>query len=290
MHSRPSSAPRSLFGPLFGLAYSVYAALIFGVVTSLLICPLILTLPGIRRRRRLGAFGTRLGLLLMAVPFVVRGRERLPPGPCIVVANHASYLDGLLMTAAVPPRFTFVIQHGAADWFYAGRVLKRMDYLFVNRENARAGAVQTRQMLKALQQGESLAIFAEGTFKDDPGLLAFKNGAFMLARKAGVPVVPAAIRGSRRLLGGGRWRLLWSWVEVEFGTPIAPGLPVAELRDAARAQVLELCGEPDLAPPAATGAGPSDDDAEADRAIDRETDRSPVHEPVDSPRRSVEAA
>lgn len=244
-------APPSLFAPLFGLVHSVYAVLVFCVVTFLLICPLILVVPGVERRRRLGAFGTRLGLLLMGIPFSVKGRENLPRTPCIVVSNHASYYDGMLMTAALPPRFSFVIQHGVASWFYAGAVLRRMDYLFVNRENARAGAMQTRQMFKALQQGQSLAIFVEGTFKAEPGLLPFKNGAFLLAKKAGVPVVPVAIRGSRRLLGGGSWRLRWSWIDVEIGRPITSDLDVAALRDAARAQILAMCGEPDLQPAAA---------------------------------------
>jgi 1-acyl-sn-glycerol-3-phosphate acyltransferase len=240
------SRPPSLFGPLFGLVYGVYAALVFSVVTFVLICPLILIVPGIERRRRLGSFGTRLGLALMGVPFTVRGREHLPEGPCIVVSNHCSYLDGMLMTAALPTRFSFVIQHGVASWFYAGAVLRAMGYLFVNRENARAGAVQTRQMLKTLQDGESLAIFAEGTFKNEPGLLPFKTGAFLLAQKSGLPVVPAAIRGSRRLLGGGSWRPRWSWIEIEIGPALGPLGSATELRDAARARVLDLGDEPDL--------------------------------------------
>ena len=249
-------APPSLFAPLFGLLHSVYSVLVFCVVTFLLVCPLILVVPGVERRRRLGAFGTRLGLLLMGIPFSVKGRENLPRTPCIVVSNHASYYDGLLMTAALPPDFCFVIQHGVANWPYAGAVLKRMAHLFVNRENARAGAMQTRQMFKVLQQGQSLAIFVEGTFKAEAALLPFKNGAFLLARKAGVPVVPVAIRGSRRLLGGGSWRLRWSWIDVEIGQPIVSDLDVATLRDAARAQILSMCGEPDLQPPAAPIASP----------------------------------
>jgi hypothetical protein len=69
-------------------------------------------------------------------------------------------------------------------------------------------------------------------------------------------VVPVAIRGSRRLLGGGSWRLRWSWIDVEIGQPIVSDLDVATLRDAARAQILSMCGEPDLQPPAAPIASP----------------------------------
>jgi 1-acyl-sn-glycerol-3-phosphate acyltransferase len=237
-----SSSP---LGRLISWPYTVYATAMFCLNTFVLICPLILVLPGMTLRRRIGAFGVRLGMLLMLVPFKVRGAENLPAGPCIVVSNHASYIDGMVMTAALPTRFSFVIQHGAASWFYAGSVLKRMGYRFVNRTSARAGAVQTRALLRDIQGGMSLAIFAEGTFKAEPGLLPFKNGAFLLASKAGVPVVPVTIRGTRHLLGGARTRFRWSPVTVDIGKPLAVGGNAAALRDASRSIVLAQCGEPD---------------------------------------------
>src|SRR3546814_7624546 len=79
-----------------------------------------------------------------------------------------------------------------------------MGVIYVNRNDARAGARTTRALMHKLQAGEPLAIFAEGTFKPEPGLLPFKVGAFLIAARCGVPIVPAAIRGSRRLYGGGR--------------------------------------------------------------------------------------
>ncbi|WP_428312053.1 lysophospholipid acyltransferase family protein [Hydrocarboniphaga sp.] len=245
-------SPRSpsLIGSLLGWLYTAYATVVFCINTFILICPLILVLPGQTLRRQLGAWGVRLGMLLMLVPFRVRGAENLPAGPCIVVSNHASYLDGMVMTAALPTRFSFVIQHGVAQWFYAGRVLKQMGYRFVNRTSARAGAVQTRALLRDIQAGESLAIFAEGTFKAEAGLLPFKNGAFLLAAKAGVPVVPVTIRGTRQLLGGAKTRFRWSRVDVDIGAPLPVGGSAAQLRDAARAQILALCGEPDTHLPA----------------------------------------
>lgn len=243
MATDTTSLPARLLAGL----YTAYATLVFCINTFLLICPLILIAPGQTLRRHIGAYGVRLGLMLMLVPLRIRGAGNLPAGPCIVVSNHASYLDGLVMTAVLPRRFTFVIQHGVASWFYAGTVLRRMGYRFVNRSSARAGAVQTRAMLRDLHNGESLAIFAEGTFKAEPGLLPFKNGAFLLAAKAGIPVVPVTIRGTRRLLGGGSVRFRWSAVEVDIAPPLPVGDHAAALRDAARAVVLARCGEPDAA-------------------------------------------
>ncbi|WP_299696320.1 lysophospholipid acyltransferase family protein [Hydrocarboniphaga sp.] len=264
--------PASPFGLLFSGLYTVYATAMFCINTFVLICPLILVLPGVGLRRRIASFGVRLGMLLMGVPFRVRGSDNLPAGPCIVVSNHASYLDGLVMTAALPARFNFVIQHGAAKWFYAGTVLRRLGYRFVNRSSARAGAVQTRALLRDLRAGESLAIFAEGTFKAEPGLLPFKNGAFLLAAKTSVPVVPVTICGTRRLLGGGTTRFRWSRVSVDIGRPLPVGGHAPTLRDAARAAILAQCGEPDAQAPAA-----------ADEAMGE-----PIDEPMD--RAAVEAA
>lgn len=225
--------------------YAVYAAAVFGVLVLLVFCPLIVIAPGVPLRRRIARIGMRSVLFCMGVPFRVRGREHLPPGACIAVANHASYLDGMVLTAALPERFTFVVQHGAADWPYAGLVLRRLQARFVNRTSARESAVQTRGLLRTLRRGESLAVFAEGTFVNEPGLMPFKNGAFLIAAKTLVPVVPVGIRGTRRLYGGGRRLPRWSRVEIEICAPIAPSNDACALREAARRAVLAVCGEPD---------------------------------------------
>ena len=228
--------------------YGVLAALLFSVLIFGLVCPLVILGPTLTVRRFFGRQGVRLSLACIGVPMRVSGLEHLPPGAAIAVANHASYVDGLVLTAALPPRYTFVVQDGAASWPYVGMVIKRMGVTFVNRSNPREGAAQTRALMRRVQDGESLAIFAEGTFKSDPGLLPFKNGAFLLAAKAAVPVVPVGIRGTRRLYGGTRRLPRWSVIDIEIGEAVAPSHHPGALRDASRARVLQLCGEPDTAP------------------------------------------
>ena len=237
-----------MFSRLFNFFYAPLSALVF-VAVVLPFCLLIIIAPTLSARRVIGRFSVRFALLCIGVPMRVRGMENLPTGTCIVVSNHASYLDGLILTAALPGRFTFVVQDGAASWPVVGPTIRRMGVTFVNRSNAREGALQTRALIRRVQEGDSLAIFAEGTFKDEPGLMAFKNGTFMIAVRAGVPVVPVAIRGSRRLWGSGNKLPRWSSVVVEAAAAIAPigSHKEAEthLRDAVRAQVLAMCGEHD---------------------------------------------
>jgi len=235
--------------------YGLYVAAAVVGVAFVLLAPVMMLLPTLHLRRAMGRFGMRLGLALAGVPFTVRGLERLPPGHCIVVSNHASYLDGPLMTAALPERFTFVVQHGAATWPWFGWIIRRMGVAFVNRSETRQGARHTRELIRRVSDGASLTVFPEGTFENEPGLLPFRRGAFLIAVHAGVPVVPAVIRGTRRLFGGGRRLPRWSRVEIEILEPIPPTgdhrHAVDALRDATRRVVLQHCGEPDRHKPVA---------------------------------------
>lgn len=239
-------------GRLFRHIYGVYASTVVSVVIFGLFCPLIIITPLLAARRTLGRLCVRTALALACVPFRVRGREHLPRGTAVVVANHSSYLDGLVLTAALPVRYTFMVKQAAATWPYVGLVIKRMGVRFINRVSKREGAVQTLRLIRDLKSGMSLAVFAEGTFKKPIGLLPFQKGAFAIAAKAGVPVVPVAIRGTRGLWGANGWLLNWTPIEIQIMPPILPAgsspQAVEQLRDTARAAVLAAVGEPDLAP------------------------------------------
>lgn len=229
------------------LLYGCYALTVWAVMIFLLVCPLIVLGPTLAIRRAIGRAGVKLTMAACFAPLHVRGLNRLPDGPCVVVSNHASYLDGLVLTAALPARFTFVVQDGAEKWPYIGLVIRRMGVTFVNRSSAKAGALQTRALIRRLQEGESLTVFAEGTFKPEPGLLPFRKGAFLMAARAGVPVVPVAIRGTRRFLGEGRYWLRHSRIEIDVLPSLTASGDAESLRDAARVAVLAACGEPDRA-------------------------------------------
>lgn len=242
-----SSAPRS--SPL-RIAYGLYALLAFVLV----IAPcslLIVAAPGLATRRFIGRKAVSLAMWAMGSPLRIKGLEHLPPGPAVCVSNHASYLDGIVLTAALPARYSFLVQHGAARWPLIGVVIRRMGVSFVNRGSAREAASATRELLRRLRAGECFTIFPEGTFEAPPGILPFNNGAFLIAARAGVPVVPAVIRGSRAFLGEGMVLPAPARVEIEFFPPCLPSgetkPAVVALREAARAVIVAHSGEPDLA-------------------------------------------
>lgn len=235
---------------LFRCCYGAYAAAAFVVVVLLLFCPLLICAPTLRLRRLIGRVTVRAWLWSIFVPLRVEGLRHVPPGPCIALCNHASYVDGIVFTAVLPGRFTFLVQHRAADWPYVGLIIKRMGVTFINRDSARSAARGVLSLIRSTRAGGSLAIFPEGDFRPPPGLLPFHGGAFVIAAKTGVPVVPAVMRGTRRFFAEGQRLPRLSEIHVEFFPPIsATGSGPADaraLRDAARAVMQTHCGEPDV--------------------------------------------
>jgi 1-acyl-sn-glycerol-3-phosphate acyltransferase len=116
--------PAAISVPL-RLVYGIYAVVLFVTVclTALLA---VLLLPTLNLRRSTARIAARTFFLLAGMPLKLRGRENLPTGQCIVVANHASYLDGVVMAAALPPRFGFVIKREMNDVPVAGLLLRRL--------------------------------------------------------------------------------------------------------------------------------------------------------------------
>lgn len=186
------------------------------------------------------------------IPVTVHGLENLAQSNhCIVVSNHCSYADGAILAAALPVNISYVAKRELMHNVVSRLFLQRLRTAFVERFDSKKGTTDARHVIKAARQGSSFIFFPEGTFYRMPGLQAFRMGAFLAAVKAGVPVVPVAIRGSRSLLRGDTWFPRRSPVSVRICAPITSQGndwdAAVKLRDAARAQILKYCGEPDLA-------------------------------------------
>jgi 1-acyl-sn-glycerol-3-phosphate acyltransferase len=224
------------------MAYGGYAiALFFVLAVGVLLVNLFL--PSLRSRRRVAGAVSRAFLRAAGIPFDVQGIGLLPPTACVVVANHASYLDGLVAAAALPPDFAFVIKKEMLHVPLAGLLLRRLGSQFVERFDRQKSAVDTRRVLKLAETGHSLVFFPEGTFTAERRIGKFQGGAFAAAARATVPIVAVAIHGARDALPPGSFRLRRRPIRVEI-------LEVMQGRDArqrSREMIAKAVGEP-LAP------------------------------------------
>lgn len=240
--SRSAKAPT-----IVRAGYGIYAwsALIAAVVPALIVLTVI---PGRDTRRRVTRWFARAFFVAIGSPVRYRGDRVLPDGACVVIANHSSYLDGIILTAALPPRFTFVIKHEMARFPFAGFLLRRIGSEFVNREDGGQKRVVTRRLFKAADSGDALAFFPEGTFEATPGLRRFRPGAFGAAWRANVPVVPVIISGARQKFPAGSWLPVPGPLAITVGTALIPDHydSASTLSAASRRALLEHLDEPDL--------------------------------------------
>jgi 1-acyl-sn-glycerol-3-phosphate acyltransferase len=202
--------------------------------------------PGVLRRRSLAHHAAAFFLAAIGSRLRVKGRPAA--GPCIVVANHSSYLDGIILTAALPPRFSFLIKREMAHVPVAGFVLRRLGSQFVDRSSPHHRRRTAHRLVAEAASGAAFAVFPEGTFEREPGLKHFQPGAFVAARRAGATVVPVAISGARRKLPARAWLPAPGRLTVRIGSGLDPGdYPDARaLAAAARKQILARLDEPDL--------------------------------------------
>ena len=233
------------------ILYAAYGWALFSVLAPVAWASVAL-LPRPSWRRSVLRSLARIILRLSGTPLVVRGLEQLPSeGPYVLVTNHASYLDNLVLTAALPSHVCFVAKRELTERFLTRVFLRRIGAQFVERFDLQRGVADARQLTQAVRQGQLLVIYPEGTLTRVPGLLPFHMGAFVIAAEAGVPVVPVTIRGTRTILRDGQWFPRRGWVHIAIGTPLMPEgsdwSAAVKLREAARAVILRHCGEPDLA-------------------------------------------
>jgi 1-acyl-sn-glycerol-3-phosphate acyltransferase len=232
-----------------GLAYGAWWWLALLVIAAMTWTGVML-LPVRDARHALVHRAARAFLRLTGTPLQIVGRPPAFGVPAIIAANHASYLDAVVMCAALPGRLAFVAKSELSGQLVAGPFLRRLGTLFARRTDTRGGLEDAAAQLAAVKACEHVVSFPEGTLTRMPGLLPFRLGAFQVAAQAGVPVTPVAIRGTRSALRGDQWLPRRSAIHVTIGAPIAPRGPdfaaAVGLRDAVRSEILAHAGEPDL--------------------------------------------
>lgn len=234
-----------------GWAWSAWAWTVFASIVPIAWL-LIVLVPILSLRRHIARLCARLALVLTRLTPKVEGLQHLANNtPCIVVSNHASYLDALILTAVLPPRFAYVAKQELLKKPSAGIPLRQLDSAFVERFDSARGVEDTRGLEARARAGDSLVFFAEGTFRSVPGLLPFRMGAFTIAASSGLPVAPLTLTGTRNLLRGEEHHPHYSRLRVQIGAVLIPTgsdwQAAVQLRDAARREILAQLEEPDAA-------------------------------------------
>ena len=239
--------------------YGLYARLVFWMLAPVTWL-LVIILPRPSWRWGIMRFATHLFARATGTPVSIKGREHLPPPdqPCVYIANHASYLDGPLLILVLSRQFSFVAKEELIGRFISGLFLRRIQSEFIERFDIQQSIKDAKRLVSVAQAGQSLMFFPEGTFTRVPGLMQFHMGAFTIAAKAKVPIIPITIRGIRSIFRSDSWLPHHGALTVIIGPPINPAdITVSDksdvwnlaliLRDNARKQILRNCNEPDLA-------------------------------------------
>jgi len=157
------------------------------------------------------------------IPLQVEGLEHLVPGQTYVyAANHRSNFDIFVLISLLPGKFLFVAKQSLFRIPLFGLILTRMGYISVDRSNQAAAIRSLNTATAKVKAGASMIVFPEGTRATVPELLPFKKGVFIMALKAGQPIVPVAVSGTRFIQARASLRVRPGPVKVVISPPIHP--------------------------------------------------------------------
>jgi 1-acyl-sn-glycerol-3-phosphate acyltransferase len=162
-------------------------------------------------------------LYLAGISLQVQGLEHLLPGQTYVyAANHRSNFDIFVLIAVLPGKFLWVAKKSLFQIPVFGQALSRMGYISVDRTN-QASAIRSLNAATArIKAGASMIVFPEGTRATVGELLPFKKGVFIMAQKAGQPIVPVSISGTRFIQARASLRVRPGPVKLVISPPIFP--------------------------------------------------------------------
>ncbi|GLQ79586.1 acyl-CoA synthetase [Mesorhizobium huakuii] len=192
----------------------------------------------------------RATLAAMGVPVSITGIERIPDRDAMLVFNHSSYMDALVLAAILPGEPAIVAKRELAGQLIAGPLLRRLGIPFVERYDVSSSLTDTEALIALARHGRILVFFPEGSFTRRAGLSGFYLGAFKVAAEANLPILPGVICGTRSMLRSDQWFPRYAAISVEIAEPVAPSgtdfASVLRLRESVRSAMLSRCGEPDL--------------------------------------------
>ena len=229
------------------LAFTAYVAVVAAATLPALWLYLIVTPPG-RHADQATRRWARLALAACGLRPRIVGLEHLRGSDtAILVANHASYIDAIVLLASIPTDFHFIAKRRLTRYPLLGTIIRKGGHATIEKATVAQQLAGAEDLAQLLREGRQLLVFPEGTFVRRPGLLPFRLGAFRAAVDSGHPIVPIALRGTRRLLPAGSRILRHGPVHVIVLAPVDPteqGWPeMVRLRDLVRTAIAQHAGE-----------------------------------------------
>jgi 1-acyl-sn-glycerol-3-phosphate acyltransferase len=169
---------------------------------------------------RAGISGAYFSARLVGLKIKVEDREKIPPGTCLFLANHTSFVDPIPMVWAIHRRIAILLKRSLLSIPIVGWGFRLAKFVPVNRESARSGIASAELATERLKQGLSFLAYPEGTRSYDGRLLPFKKAIFAIAINARVPIVPMVLIGAQKIAPKGSLRIKSGEVTVRFGDPI----------------------------------------------------------------------
>lgn len=168
---------------------------------------------------------------LVGVKVRIVGRERIPAGACLFVANHTSSADAPAVVGAIPRRVAILLKESLFKWPIAGQAFTLAGFIPVKRSERESAIASVEKATQSMRDGQSFLIYPEGTRSPDGRLQTFKKGAVVMAIKAGVPIVPIACSGAHKVMRKRSLKIYPGEILVEFLKPIDASQYSFEQRD-----------------------------------------------------------
>lgn len=176
-------------------------------------------------------------LRAVGVRIRVEGLENIPEGVCLFVANHTSTVDAPAVVRAIPRCVAIMAKESLFRIPIVGQAFRVARFVPVNRTNRDAAIAAVEKAIEHMRDGVSFLIYPEGTRSNDGRLQPFKKGAFVMAIKAMVPIVPVACSGAQKVMHKREWKIYPGEILVRFRPPINAAAFTLDSRDTLSAAV-----------------------------------------------------
>jgi len=175
----------------------------------------------------------RFTLLCSGARVELRGRENIPDGPAVYMANHVSHFDVFAILGHLDIQFRWTVKKELYTIPLLGLAMRRAGYIMIDRSNHEKAVRSLKTAAEKIRNGTSIVIFPEGTRSCDGRLqYPFKKGGFHLAMESGVPIVPITVVGSHEVLPKHGKRVKPGTITMNVGRPIeTAGRSVEELME-----------------------------------------------------------